>query len=187
MIDLIYPRKCLFCEKILSKKEFDLCDSCQEDAELFPAVKNSFSFLAGWSAIWYYKGNVRRGILRYKFSGKRNRGKNYGRLLAMHLLQNGHTDYDILTWVPLSDAKFRHRGYDQVQQIGKAVARELGMPLTPTLKKIRETGTQSELESLDARRANVLGAYVVINPAQIRNKRILLLDDVITTGSTASE
>jgi predicted amidophosphoribosyltransferase len=98
-----------------------------------------------------------------------------------------YTDFDVLTWVPLSAAKFKKRGYDQVEQIGKAVSRELGQPLTPTLKKVRDTSTQSTLETLDARRANVLGAYVVTDPEAVKDKRVLLLDDVITTGSTASE
>lgn len=187
MIHLIFPRKCLLCEKILSKQELDLCHSCREDAESFPEIKNSFSFLAGWCAIWYYKGNVRNGILRYKFYGKRNRGKNFGRLLAMKLLQSGHTDYDVLTWVPLSATKLNDRGYDQVKEFSKSVAKELSMPLTRTLKKVRDTNTQSTLETLDARRANVMGAYEVIDPELVKGKRILLLDDVITTGSTASE
>ena len=134
MLNLIYPRKCLLCEKILTKQELDLCHSCREDTESFPEVKNTLSFVAGWTAMWYYKGNVRNGILRYKFYGKRNRGTNFGRLLAMHLLQRKYTDFDVLTWVPLSAARFKKRGYDQVEQIGKAVSRELGQPLTPTLK-----------------------------------------------------
>lgn len=187
MIHLLFPRKCLLCDKILTKQELDLCQSCREDAESFPEVKNTLSFVAGWTAMWYYKGNVRHGILRYKFYGKRNRGKNFGRLLAMHLLQNKYTDFDVLTWVPLSAAKLRKRGYDQVQQIASSVSRELGQPLTPTLKKVRDTSTQSTLETLDARRANVMGAYIVSDPQAVKGKRILLLDDVITTGSTASE
>ena len=187
MLNLIYPRKCLLCEKILSKQVPDLCESCRAEAETFPEVKNTLSFVAGWTGMWYYKGNVRNGILRYKFYGRRNRGDNFGRLLAMHLLQRNYTDFDVLTYVPLSAAKLRKRGYDQVEQIGKAVSRELNQPLVSTLKKIRDTSTQSTLETLDARRANVLGAYVVTNPAIVKGKRILLLDDVITTGSTASE
>lgn len=187
MLNLLYPRKCLLCEKILSKQELDLCESCRAEAETFPEVKNALSFVAGWTGMWYYKGNVRNGILRYKFYGKRNRGDSFGRLLAMHLLQRNYTGFDVLTYVPLSAAKLRKRGYDQVEQIGKAVSRELGQPLVPTLKKIRDTSTQSTLETLDARRANVLGAYAVANPAAVKGKRILLLDDVITTGATASE
>ncbi len=187
MINLLFPRKCLLCEKILTKQELDLCHACREDAESFPEVKKQLSFVAGWTAMWYYKGNVRNGILRYKFFGKRNRGANFGRLLAMKLLQSGYAGYDVLTWVPLSAAKLRNRGYDQVEEIAKSVSRELGQALTPTLKKIRDTSTQSTLETLDARRANVLGAYVVTNPEAIKDKRVLLIDDVITTGSTASE
>ena len=187
MLNLLFPRKCLLCEKILSKQELDLCNACREDTESFPEIKNTLSFVAGWTAMWYYKGNVRNGILQYKFYGRRNRGTNFGRLLSMHLLQRKCTDFDVLTWVPLSAAKFKDRGYDQVEQVGRSVARELGQPLIPTLKKVRDTTTQSTLEALDARRANVLGAYVVTNPEAVKGKRILLLDDVITTGSTASE
>lgn len=187
MINLIFPRKCLLCEKILSKQEVDLCHACRESIESFPETKNTFSFVAGWTAMWYYKENVRHGILRYKFYGKRNRSENFGRLLAMHLLQRNYASFDVLTWVPLSAARLRKRGYDQVEQVGKTVARELGQPLVPTLKKIRDTSTQSTLLTTDARRANVMGAYVVTDPEAVKDKRILLLDDVITTGATASE
>ena len=187
MIRLLFPPKCILCEKILEKNQLYMCQDCAESVESFPKAKNTLSFLAGWSAMWYYKGNVRSGILKYKFGRRRNRGVTFGKLLAMKLLQEEHTNFDVLTWIPVSPARLRSRGYDQVELFAKSTAMELGQPLQRTLKKIRNTAAQSSLMGTDARRANVMGAYKVADPYLIRGKRILLLDDVLTTGATASE
>ena len=69
----------------------------------------------------------------------------------------------------------------------KAVGRELGKVPVPTLKKIRHNRRQSGIRSEAQRRANVLGAYRVLRPEEVRGKRILLLDDVLTTGATSGE
>ena len=90
-------------------------------------------------------------------------------------------------WIPISRQRKRKRGYDQVELIGISVAQALGMELVPTLRKVRNTKPQSAMGSAAHRRANILGAYEVIDPAIVRGKRILLLDDIITTGATASE
>ena len=137
--------------------------------------------------MWYYKGSVRSSLHRYKFRNAREYSHGYGRLLAMHLTQKQWTDFDLLTWAPVSAARKRERGYDQGQLLCKAVAKELGLPYIRALKKQRNTPPQSGIASAAARRANVLGAYCVRNPKAISGKRILLLDDIITTGSTASE
>ena len=79
------------------------------------------------------------------------------------------------------------RGYDQVELLADAVAEEMGTVSIRTLRKIRNTPPQSRLKDAARRRANVLGAYISVNPEAIRGKRILLLDDIITSGATASE
>ena len=71
--------------------------------------------------------------------------------------------------------------------MAKAAAEELGLEAVPTLRKIRNTKPQSTMGDAAHRRANILGAYEVIDPVFIKGKRILLLDDIITTGVTASE
>ncbi len=187
MLQLLYPPKCVLCGHLLKKNETDLCHTCREDTPVFQDAKNNLSFLAGWDAMWYYKDNVRHGILSYKFYRKRNRASGFGRLLAMHLYRKNLTDFDLLTWAPISASRKAKRGYDQVQLFGKAVGKELNLPLTRTLKKIRNTPSQSGLATTAERRANVLGAYRVTAPGIVRGKRILLLDDVITTGATVSE
>ena len=86
-------------------------------------------------------------------------------------------------------AKLRrfHRGYDQVELICNEVGKELSVLPVRTLRKIRNTPPQSGIKDVSRRRANVLGAYTACDSAAIKGKRILLLDDVITSGSTISE
>ena len=185
--NLLFPPKCVLCRKILSREETDLCHGCRKDQPLFPGSKLKLSFLAQWMGLWYYKENVRLSILRYKFYGRRSYAQSFGRLLAMKLQSEGWEDTDILTWVPISRRRKRTRGYDQTEIMAQVVSRELGMILTPTLKKVTHTKPQSTMGSVAHRRANILGAFDVTDPVLVRGKRILLLDDIVTTGATASE
>ncbi len=184
---LIFPPKCVLCKRLLGKDETDFCHSCRSNAPEFKKTRISIPFIAQWTAVWYYKGSVRDSILRYKFSGRRHYAPAYGRQLAMKLQEACFEKADILTWVPISPLRRLTRGFDQVELLAKAVAAELGTRAVPTLKKVRHTPPQSTLKDISARRANILGAYKVLDPQAIRGKRILLLDDIITTGATASE
>ncbi len=185
--NLLYPGKCVLCGEFLAEDETDLCHNCRENAPLLEKAKFNVSFLAGWTAVWYYKDNPRESLLRYKFSGRRCYAPAYARLLAMKLLTEELTDYDIITWVPVSAKRRRERGYDQVAILAAALKKELGVKPIRTLRKIRNTPPQSGIEDASHRRANVLGAYRPVGQKRIRGKRILLLDDIITTGATASE
>ena len=187
LFHLLFPPKCVLCKSFLSKEETDLCRGCRESQLEYNGSKIKISFLAQWTGLWYYKKNVRLSILRYKFYGRRNYAQSYGRLLAMKLLKEGWDDTDLLTWIPISRQRKRKRGYDQSQLLAAAVAKELGMQEVALLQKIRNTKPQSTMGSAAHRRANILGAYEVMDPALVRGKRILLVDDIITTGATASE
>ena len=187
ILQFLFPAKCILCRKVLSKEETDLCHECRKNQPVYPESKIKLSFLAQWTGLWYYKENVRQSILRYKFAGRRSYAAAYGRLLAMKLLQEGWDAPDVLTWVPISRQRKRKRGYDQVEIFGEVLAKELGLELIPALKKVRNTKPQSTMGSLSHRKANILGAFVVTDPELIRNKSVLLLDDIVTTGATASE
>ena len=76
---------------------------------------------------------------------------------------------------------------DQVELIARSVGRELGLTPVPVLQKIRHNPPQSGIQDDSTRRANVLGAYRLKDPRQVHGKRILLLDDILTTGATAGE
>ncbi len=186
LLDLFFPRKCIFCRALLKEGETDLCRSCRIEAPDFSSAKNNIPFVAGWTAVWYYRGNVKHSIHRYKFRGALSYADSYGRFLAMRISQMD-MDYDYITWVPVSFRRRLSRGYDQVAILAKATAKELGVPIFPTLKKKRHTPAQSGLADPAQRKANVIGAYEILQDADIAGKTILLIDDVITTGSTISE
>lgn len=164
-----------------------MCHSCRENTKPFTKTKRSIPFVAQWTALWYYKDDVRKSIHRFKFHNARSYADIYGRLLAVKLLDSFFEDMDIISWVPISPLRRFSRGYDQSELLAKAISKELGIPAVPTLRKVRHTRPQSSLLNIAQRRANVLGAYKVRNPKVVAGKRILLVDDVITTAATASE
>ena len=186
LMQLLFPPKCVLCRKLLTEEETDLCAQCRADTPEITGTKRKLPYLAKWTGLWYYEGSVRASILRYKFRGSRSYSQSYGRLLAMKLLQED-ISFDILTWAPISRRRKWRRGYDQVELIAKAVAKELGVPPVSTLKKTRHNRPQSKLKDAAARRANVLGVYRVTDHETVAGKRILLLDDILTTGATVSE
>ena len=185
--NLLFPTKCVLCERILERGERDLCSDCRIDAPECPVSRKKLPFIHSWVALWHYEGCARQSVLRYKFRNRRSYAQVYGRLLAEKLRQEYPEGFDILTWVPVSPLRRLKRGYDQVELLAKAVGAELSVSPTKTLRKIRNTPPQSRIRDAAHRRANVLGAYRAYQPEAIRGKRILLLDDIITTGATASE
>ena len=184
---LLYPPKCVLCAKILADEETDLCRECRTEISEHPKAKRAIPFLESWTALWYYDGKVRDSLLRYKFSGRRNYAEVYGRLLAMKLLREYPEGFEVLSWIPISRLRRLRRGYDQVELLAQAVGQELGMEPIPTLRKVRHNRPQSGISGQAERRANVLGVYRAVEPEWFRGKRVLLLDDIITTGATVSE
>lgn len=157
------------------------------DAPEFIKSKRKIPFVAQWTGIWYYKGDVKGSIQRFKFSNCRQYAIPYAQQLATVLQREEMTDFDLLSWVPVSSQRKQKRGYDQGELLAQALSRELGCACTRVLTKTRDTQPQSGFKDASMRRANVVGAYRVQDLQKIRGKRILLLDDVVTTGATASE
>ncbi len=186
ILNLLFPPKCVLCGALLENGAVDLCADCRKNAPEYSKRKINIQFLDSFSAVWYYEGNVRRSILRYKFYRARSNSVSYGRMLAMKIMQEYPEGFDCLTWVPVSFLRKFTRGYDQCQLLADAVGRELGVTPVPLLRKIRHNPRQSGIADPAQRRANVLGAYRCTGNA-VQGKRILLLDDVLTTGATAGE
>lgn len=185
--NLLFPPKCVLCGNLLEKHETDLCHRCRVEVVEYPQRHFKLSFLDSWTAVWYYERYTRSSILRFKFRRARHYAPAYGRMLAMKLVREYPEGFDVLTWVPISPLRKLKRGYDQVELLAKAVGTELGMEPVRTLRKVRHNRPQSGIEGEAQRRANVLGAYRVVKPEAFRGKRVLMLDDVITTGATAGE
>lgn len=187
LLSILFPEKCTLCGRILEKDEHDLCHKCRIEAPQCPVLTDKYPFISRWTAVWYYEDVVRKSLLRFKFSRRRHYARVYGQMLAMKLMEHNRLDFDVVTWIPVSRKRLRKRGYDQVKLIADALCAELNLAPTPLLKKVRNNPPQSRIVGQAERRANVLGAYEVQNLEQVRGKRILLLDDIITTGATAGE
>lgn len=187
IVNLLFPPKCVLCGALLEMEETDLCRRCRMDSPECFRDRRKFSFLDSWTAVWYYEGYIRESLLRYKFRRARHYAVAYGKMLAMRLQEAHPGGFDVLTWVPVSNLRKFSRGYDQVELLAYAVGAELGMVPVRMLKKIRNNRPQSGIIGQAKRKANVLGAYRAVCPESITGKRILLLDDIITTGATAGE
>ena len=187
LLEVLFPRKCVLCQRVLEHSETDICCACRENVPECPPSKAKMPFLSGWCALWYYQDEARQSILRYKFGNRRSYAHNYAELLAQKLKEEYPEGFDILTWVPISPIRKLKRGFDQVEKLAFAIEQRIGMHPVRTLRKIRHNRPQSGISGPAHRRANVLGAYKVVNAEQLWGKRVLLLDDVITTGATAGE
>lgn len=188
LLDLLFPRKCPFCRAILADPNAPLCSNCQPRLpwQTGKAAERKVDFTDGCLSPLGYRDSVPEAIRRYKFSGVRAYARPFGLLMAQCAAD--HTlEVDCVTWVPLSAKRLRRRGYDQAELLARGVGERLGLPVQPLLQKIRDTQAQSDLETEGARRANALGAYVVLPGAGMEGKRILLVDDVVTSGATLSE
>ena len=189
LLDLLFPPKCVFCGKVLDSGEDGLCARCQRD---LPWLTDGEAELTGeffslCAAPLRYQDKVRDSIRRYKFNGRRGYHKLYGKLVAQCVHDHLAGRYDLITWVPLSRQRKKERGYDQAFLLASAAALELGEVAVETLRKERHTAAQSGLTEAAQRRANVLGAYTPVDPELVAGKRVLLIDDVVTTGSSLSE
>lgn len=189
VLDLLFPPKCVFCRKVLDTGEDGLCARCQRE---LPWLTDGEAELTGeffslCAAPLRYQDKVRDSVRRYKFKGRRGYHKLYGRLVAQCVHDHLAGRYDLITWVPLSPQRKKERGYDQAFLLASAAALELGEVAVETLRKERNTDPQSGLTEDAQRRANVLGAYTPVDPELVAGKRVLLIDDVVTTGSTLSE
>lgn len=187
LLNWLFPPKCVLCGQILDKEETDLCGHCRAHAPECPVSKNKYRYIDQWTALWYYEGNVRHSLLRYKFHNRRSYADSYAKLLAMKLMREDRLHFDVITWIPISRRRLRKRGYDQVQLLAEKLGKELGMEPVCTLRKVRHNRQQSRIVGDAHRIANVLGAYEAMNLSRIAGQRVLLLDDIITTGATASE
>lgn len=181
--ELLFPRKCVFCGGILNRNESGICRSCRTELPEYEGDRY-LPELDGCCVLWYYQDAVRESLHRFKFYNRPDYADVYGPILAMKIQQR-FPDAQVLTWAPVSKARLKQRGYDQSELLAKATARELGIPAVRLLVKHRDNPAQSGVENADVRRENVRDVYRLCGDAA--GKRIVLVDDILTTGATAGE
>jgi ComF family protein len=184
------PPTCCLCDsggtRDLRGFPLDLCAIC---AELLPKSQNVFQLDSiGVDAAfspYLYRYPVHHLIRRLKFGGHRLYGRLLGQLLAAAVTGRPGACPQALVPMPLHVARFRQRGFNQAHDIARYVGCTLGVPLEANvLVRVRPTREQSGL-TLAERRGNVRGAFGVVRVP--RATHVALIDDVVTTGCTASE
>ena len=184
LLDLFFPPRCAFCRRT---GVHGVCADCERT---LPYAKVQLCEGAGFgrcASPLLYEDAVRESLLRFKFHGAQSAAEGYGELLARCAAEELGGQFDTVTWVPVSKKREHERGYDQARLLARSTAKELGLPLTPTLHKQRNTQPQSGTGDAAKRRANIAGAYRMKTGADVTGKRILLMDDIVTTGATLSE
>ena len=188
LLDLIFPPKCPFCHEILKNPHEEMCKDCEKTLPYTgSSCKQSGDFFSVCVSPLYYDGNVRESLLRFKFRDARGYAGVYGKLIAACIRENLTGRYDLISWVPLSSERLKSRGYDQSMLIAMAAALDLNDVAVETLVKHTDVPAQSGVGGQEKRRANIAGVYRAADPELIRGRRILLIDDIITTGATLSE
>lgn len=185
ILDLLFPPKCPFCGRVEDRAE--ICPACRrelpwtEDGEQEQTLPGKLRCVA---PLWY-EGLAREGLLRFKFQGASGAADVLGQLIAASAAERYPGEFDTVTWVPVSRKRLRRRGYDQSRLLTEAACRLWETRPAALLEKTRDNPAQSSLSDAAARRANVLGIYRAAPEAA--GKRILLVDDIVTTGATLQE
>jgi ComF family protein len=131
-----------------------------------------------------YSGEVREKILAMKFKGEKHEADHLGKLLAGAVQRNIHEHYDYITWVPAGGERLQERGYDQAEQIARSMSACLCKEAKQSLARAKEAPPMSDLEAEERKKA-AEGMYEAT--CEAKGKAILLVDDVITTGTTLEE
>ncbi len=180
-LDLLFPPKCPFCGKILDAP--GICPACASALPWVPDEETVRELPGGvrCAAPLWYGGLAREGLLRFKFQGHSAAARPLGELIAQCAAERFGGEFDTVTWVPVSRKRLRQRGYDQAELLARSACRLWGVSAERLLEKRRDNPAQSSLEGAEARRENVADVYQARNAA---GKRVLLIDDICTTGAT---
>jgi len=195
--NLMYPDLCIVCGENLHKNEQHLCLTCLNGIpktnfhlHIDNLIEKRFwakvPIYRGTAFFFFQKGSPFQKILHsLKYKGNKEVGPILGKYAAVDLLDSvDFTSVDVIIPVPLHPEKFKKRGYNQSEWIGKGLSEILQIPQdTTTLTRIKENATQTR-KTVFERYENTEGIFELSDKTTLRGKHVLLVDDVLTTGST---
>jgi ComF family protein len=205
LLDVIFPPRCVVCGEIMEQGEGQIHEECRK--KLFPAAepvcmhcgrpvasqrteycydcgrKKEFLFRQGRS-LYLYKGDIRKSMYRFKYSNKRE----YGRFFADEAvelwgswLERIHPD--AIVPVPMYRKKEKRRGYNQAAVFARQLSGKLQIPVAKEVSRVKDTRPQKELNDIE-RKNNLKNAFQT-GKSIVKYKKVLVVDDIYTTGSTA--
>ncbi len=203
-LTLLYPPRCLVCKMLGAS---GLCAACAGQISPIPApfcavcghtltesrcancAAQTPAFVRSRS-LGAYDGVLRHAIHQFKYRDRPQLAVPLGRLLAAyaraHASELNGLRFDALLPVPIHPARQRVRGYNQSERLARVLGEELRLPLLNTLVRARSTRPQVGLSG-EARRTNLQGAFTVKQPDLVQSQTLLLIDDVVTSGSSLHE
>ncbi len=208
-LELLYSKRCVACEKVLLKleKEMGFCKDCAKKIRLvgnnycmkcgaplnnaakefcISCMENNHIYIQS-KAIFRYEGDMKDAMYRFKYSNRRC----YGKIFAKHGIKNYGSwiksqNIEAIIPVPMYEPKKKRRGYNQAEVFANALSEELGIPVfDKTVRRIEDTVAMKQLNSLK-RKKNLLKSFTVAKK-DVQFKKVLIVDDIYTTGTTMDE
>lgn len=197
---LFLTEHCRYCNALIGKGE-EACDDCREALPRVTGERCRFcgagkercgckKHRMGYDGItspFYYENGIKSGIQRLKFSGKEHLAYSFAEDMAKSVKSDfGEVKFDFICFVPFTAAQKIRRNYNQSELLAEHLSKMLKIPLKRVLIKLFETNTQHSM-NVRNRRGNVFGVYDIKDGVDVKNKTILLVDDIRTTGATLDE
>lgn len=194
ILEQIFPTTCGMCGKIYKEP---ICNKCRAKINKEMICKKQYKYMSGefvqFTYLFKYKNELRKILLSYKFKEKNYLYEFFVKIILKNeKVYNFLANYDIIIPVPLYYKKLKQRGYNQCGLISKEIAKNVKnlKYQDDILIKIKNNLRQSSLNS-NERKSNVKDAYKINDfenqKLEIRNKKILIFDDIYTTGNTVNE
>lgn len=187
--NLIYPNVCGICDKLCDD---DICKKCEiklNDISKIKIDRYTNKYFKKHLYIFKYEGIIKERLIKYKFNERNYIYKAFVKfMLKNKKICDFLKNYDIIIPVPIHTKRRMERGYNQSALIAKEISKEIqkiDYLEDVLIKKINNKPQSTKNKS--ERKNNVIGAYYMKNKEKINNKKILLLDDIYTTGNTVNE
>ncbi len=197
---LFFTEHCKYCNALVEKGE-KICDDCRQSLPVIEGERCRFcgtgkercrcrKHRMGYDGItspFYYENGIKDGIQKLKFNGKEHIAYALAENMVNCVKSNfAEVNFDFICFVPFTTAQKIRRIYNQSELLAEHISKMLNTPLEKVLIKLFETDTQHS-KKIRNRRGNVFGVYDVKDDAKIKDKTILLVDDIKTTGATLDE
>lgn len=198
---IFFPEKCAVCGETLkinenfclccgteeSKLSYNTCEHCGAEKDDCNCHSETTAPLRHITGVFLYGGLIQNKLLNFKFGGKRELYKFFGDCLSERVAVTfAKADFDVVTFVPSSENTLEERGYNQCELLSKRVAEKLFIPCEELLIKNTETKKQHTLTAKE-RMTNIKNSISLKENAGVKEKTVLLCDDIKTTGSTLKE
>lgn len=181
----LYPDRCPYCGTLIDNGKI-ACKSCEDNIPsngILKGISGGFRCVS----TFVFDGKPKRAIVHFKFRRKTQYAKQLAVVMHKEVVRS-YPDmiFDVITYVPLHKHSQFMRGYNQCELLAKELSKLLKIPYKPLLIKKKATKPQHKLKA-DKRADNLKGVFSITDKKEIKDKLILLIDDIITTGATLAE